>query len=149
MWLCLSGGCPGVRLSGCPGVRNNNFSPVRLYSLNLYWAAADMHKCTEAGIACTCTAAWLFQAKCVPRWLEKNPWHSQVAVRRRQAKCHLWPCHKFVPPISLNITNRYFTIFNTSFIYRQIISKIGAIKLKSILELVIKKFVFFFLFKKK
>ena len=49
---------PNVTMSvrpsgGCLSVCNHNCSPVRLYSLNLYGGAADMHKCTEVGIACT------------------------------------------------------------------------------------------------
>ena len=30
---------------------------IRLYALNLYWAPADMHKCTEARKTSTCTTA--------------------------------------------------------------------------------------------
>ena len=31
----------------------------------------------------------------VPLWIANKSWHSQVAVRQRQAHCHLWPCHEF------------------------------------------------------
>ena len=71
---------PGAVSSG----RNYSVSASNIYSLNLYWPAA------VAAIACTFTAALLHQAKCV-----LNRLYFLVAVRRRQAHCHLWPCFKF------------------------------------------------------
>ena len=78
-------------------------------------------------IACfyiiTNTIAWffiikrmvLFHNKCYRMVLllptGKNSRHSQVAVRRRQAHCHLWPCREFFSPYHLFCTWWYFIFY--------------------------------------